>query len=72
MVQESTVLEKIDIPIDWNLAGLLQQSVAALQDVPEAANDLLLLLTLFMGVSLLAGFVRSPLQAVQECISSRG
>lgn len=65
------MLEKIDIPIDWNLAGLLQQSVAALQDVPEAANDFPLLLTLFMGVSLLADFVRSPLQAVHECISSK-
>lgn len=65
------VLEKVDIPIDGDLAALLQQRVAALQDIPQAPDDFLLLLALRRGASRLACPVRSSLQQVTRALNSK-
>lgn len=55
------MLEKADVSIDRELASLLEQGMATLQDVPQPANNLPLLINLRLGLSLPAGFIRSPL-----------
>ena len=56
-------LKKIDIPIDGDLAGLLQQRATAAQDIPQAASDLPLFLILCLGVSWFAAPVRNLLHS---------
>ena len=63
------MLEKVDIPVDGDLAALPQQRVTALQDVPQAPNDFPLLCTRTSTSLLAATPVGSPLQDAQQGFS---
>ena len=55
------MLEKADVSIDRELASLLEQGMATLQDIPQPANYLPLLINLRLGLSLPTGSIRTPL-----------